>query len=995
MNTENQYIHIGTGSSQVSGSYEAGESAARDATRNVQQFPFSAVLIYASVHYDLEQVSAGIRGIVGNVPILGTTTAGEICNGTYKKSVTVVVIASPYLSVHAAVGNKVSANWRMALDQAVEAPAISAYTNGGQNLALVSSGKSLFAMMFYPGNTRATSSMGFELLETFKRMTLGLIPVFGGAAADDWRMESNSVFLGDQVHKDSVLVAIFETQLEVGISLSHGFQPFGNKMTVTATDGHELIKLNQATAADVLTNCLGKSRDDLEGKHISLSTGYFFGSPDPMNQYSVNVATYFTPRGGVRMTQPVSVGMELTLLVNDAEKSVMGGSEAVRKSMIRAGTNSPALILVHYCALRPRIMGEELARDEINRLLEMAGSTPTAGFFSFGEDSVADDGISRHNNGAVAVLVLGKQLSAPAKVAQENKRLLQENEAHERANAENLSHVLFENSPTAMVAIDPNTGRIVQANDFALKMLGYTNDEIHTKSVSDLTYVEDRAEAQQLYDMLSKGIVEKLNYEKRYIRKDGSQFWADVNVSALKDSNGVTSLFIGNSVDITERKQYEIALKMESEKNRALLRNASDGIHILDTEGKVVEVSDSFCKMLGYSRDELIGMHVSQWDAKFSSVDLTERVKQLFEEKNRSQFETLHRCKDGNILDVEVSSLPLELAGKPVLFNSSRDISSRKQIELQIASSLSLVNATLESTEDAILVVDLNRTWVLHNQRFLDLWHIPEELVVAKDDSAALSFVLNQLEDPETFLNKVRDLYITPEFRSFDTLHFKNGQIVERYSIPQYINGQIAGRVWTFRDVTERVHMQEQVSHLAFYDTLTNLPNRRLLNDRLSIIMASSKRSGRYAALMFLDLDNFKPLNDTHGHVAGDKLLIEVAYRLKDCVREMDTVARFGGDEFVVILNEMTSDEGESTKQATIIADKIRAAIAKPFSLVVQYGGKATTTILHHCTVSIGVIVFLDQKMSVDEILKCADMAMYSAKLAGRNSIRFYDSNNF
>lgn len=206
-------------------------------------------------------------------------------------------------------------------------------------------------------------------------------------------------------------------------------------------------------------------------------------------------------------------------------------------------------------------------------------------------------------------------------------------------------------------------------------------------------------------------------------------------------------------------------------------------------------------------------------------------------------------------------------------------------------------------------------------------------------------------------------------------------------------HGTITGYHGITREITKRKQMEEQVRQLAFYDTLTNLPNRRLLNDRLSQAMTASKRSGCYGALMFLDLDNFKPINDTHGHVVGDLLLIEAADRLKSCVREMDTVARFGGDEFVVMLSDLNADKAESTSQAEIVAEKIHIALSGSYLLTIKHEGKTDTTVEHHCTASIGVTLFNNnQEASQDEILKWADAAMYQAKEAGRNLIRFYDS---
>ncbi len=194
------------------------------------------------------------------------------------------------------------------------------------------------------------------------------------------------------------------------------------------------------------------------------------------------------------------------------------------------------------------------------------------------------------------------------------------------------------------------------------------------------------------------------------------------------------------------------------------------------------------------------------------------------------------------------------------------------------------------------------------------------------------------------------------------------------------------------RDITERKLIEDQVHQLAFFDTLTNLPNRRLLNDRLSQAMAASKRHDCYAALLFLDLDNFKSLNDTHGHSTGDLLLIEAASRIKGCVREIDTVARFGGDEFVVMLSELDVDKTAATSQARLVAEKVLAALSIPYLLDVRHDGQPCSTVEHHCTASIGVVMFISHEVSQGEILMRADAAMYQAKEAGRNSIRFYES---
>lgn len=191
------------------------------------------------------------------------------------------------------------------------------------------------------------------------------------------------------------------------------------------------------------------------------------------------------------------------------------------------------------------------------------------------------------------------------------------------------------------------------------------------------------------------------------------------------------------------------------------------------------------------------------------------------------------------------------------------------------------------------------------------------------------------------------------------------------------------------RDVTERHVAAEKIHHLAFHDPLTQLPNRLTLNDRLQHAMAASKRSGRYGALLFLDLDHFKPLNDAHGHETGDLLLVEAAQRIVKCVREMDTVARFGGDEFVVMLGELDVDFAASMAQAELVAEKIRSSLAAPYFLAVTTCGGVMQDIEHHCTASIGMTLFLDHERSQEEVLKSADIAMYQSKEGGRDRVSY------
>jgi len=183
--------------------------------------------------------------------------------------------------------------------------------------------------------------------------------------------------------------------------------------------------------------------------------------------------------------------------------------------------------------------------------------------------------------------------------------------------------------------------------------------------------------------------------------------------------------------------------------------------------------------------------------------------------------------------------------------------------------------------------------------------------------------------------------------------------------------------------IDELEEAQNKIKEMAFYDTLTQLPNRRLLNERLERSIVARTRIRQHGALLFLDLDNFKTLNDTHGHKAGDELLIKVAKRLKICVRESDTVARLGGDEFIVLLEDLDTNRDDAAIEAKTVAEKIISTLNEDYEL---------ENVTHHCTVSIGIVLFSDPKSSVDDLLSAADAAMYEAKKSGKNAFNVSDA---
>ncbi len=304
-------------------------------------------------------------------------------------------------------------------------------------------------------------------------------------------------------------------------------------------------------------------------------------------------------------------------------------------------------------------------------------------------------------------------------------------------------------------------------------------------------------------------------------------------------------------------------------------------------------------------------------------------------------------------------------------------------------SELRIAAVTFES-QDGILVTDADTNILKVNHTFT--------LITGYSSAEALgkkpSMLASGRQDAEFYRRMWESLKRERSWHGEIWNRRKNGEIYPEWlTITATVgdDGKVSNYVAIFSDITQRKVLDEKVRKLAFYDPLTSLPNRRLLLDRLGKALVTARRRHSQGALMFLDLDHFKTINDVHGHDIGDLLLVEVAKRLNGSIREQDSAARLGGDEFVVMLEGLGGNDLETAHQAEIVAEKIRSALAHPYHLKRSPDAPNSAVVEHYCSSSIGVSVFSDQTESVEELLKWTDMAMYQAKSAGRNVIRFFD----
>ena len=302
----------------------------------------------------------------------------------------------------------------------------------------------------------------------------------------------------------------------------------------------------------------------------------------------------------------------------------------------------------------------------------------------------------------------------------------------------------------------------------------------------------------------------------------------------------------------------------------------------------------------------------------------------------------------------------------------------RKRVEEQLR-----IAATAFEAQEGIMVTDANNVILRVNHAFTTITGYAAEDLVGRTPSLLKS----GRHDQAFYANMWESLHGQGSWQGEIWNRRKNGMIFPELLTITAVKGDAGENthyVATLIDITQRKAAEDEIRHLAFFDPLTRLPNRRLLMDRLQQALASSARSKREGAILFIDLDNFKTLNDTLGHHKGDLLLQQVAQRLTTCIREGDTVARLGGDEFVVMLEDLSADTTEAATQAEVVGEKILATLNQTYSLAGHE---------HHSTPSIGITLFSGHLNSIDELLKRADLAMYQAKTAGRNTLRFFDPN--
>ncbi|MDD2738394.1 MAG: bacteriohemerythrin [Methylomonas lenta] len=532
-----------------------------------------------------------------------------------------------------------------------------------------------------------------------------------------------------------------------------------------------------------------------------------------------------------------------------------------------------------------------------------------------------------------------------------------------------------EQSPSSIIITNLHA-EIEFVNQAFEKVTGYSRSEVlgqnprilQSGKTSKQTYLE-------LWDTLLRGEIWKGELINK--RKNGSEYIEWALISPVLQPDGNITHYLAIKEDITERKHIESRL-IESESHlRAIIENEPECIKIVDAEGLLIEMNQA-------------GLAMIQAD-DFAQVSGT-LVLDLVVPEHRQAFADMHQQVlagasvllefeliglKGTRRWMETHAVPMtDASGNVCQLAITRDISQRKENE-----NLLRIAATAFESQEGMMVTDGKTTILRVNKAFTKITGYTAEEVIGKTPK-----LLKSGRHPPVFYDELWDsINRTGEWDGEIWNRRKSGDDYPQHMMIKAVKDldlKVTHYVCTLTDVTLRKAAADKIERLAFYDPLTGLPNRQLLHDRLKPALASSSRTGLHGALLFIDLDNFKALNDTLGHDMGDLLLQQVAERLLSCVREIDTVARLGGDEFVVMLEDLNADILVAIKQVELIGQKVIGVINQPFQLMIHN---------YISTPSIGIALFKGQEVSLDQLLKHADIAMYQAKSLGRNTLCFFD----
>ncbi len=535
----------------------------------------------------------------------------------------------------------------------------------------------------------------------------------------------------------------------------------------------------------------------------------------------------------------------------------------------------------------------------------------------------------------------------------------------------------FSSCPVAASIAAAEDGRFMEANENYERDFGWTRDDLIGRTSVEVGLWPDQAtretwaEEIRLHGRL-------VNYETVWMHKNGER--RNVSLSAeFTELNGKPCI-LAYATDITARKHAEQILAASEIRLRAVLDGVQSGVVVINENGIVESFNQSAEQMFAYSADEVVGHNVNMLipEPHKTAHDgyLADYQRSGIRKIIGQRRDVLARRKDGSIFPIELGVTETLLNKTKFFIGSIHDISFRREAEAELR-----IAATAFESQEGMVVTDPDGVILRVNKAFTELSGYSAEEAIGQTPRLLKSGRHNA------------DFYHAM-WETIKTTGGWQGEIWDRRKdgteYPKWLtisavvgdDGVVTHYVGTHLDITERKIAEDKINELAFYDPLTRLPNRTLLLDRLRQAMTAGSRSGNFGSLLFMDLDNFKTLNDTLGHDIGDLLLQQVAQRISASVREGDTVARLGGDEFVVVLESLSGNAEEAATQTEAIGGKILATLNRPYQL---------KTTEYQSTASIGATLFRGHLDSIDDLMKQADLAMYKSKQTGRNALHFFD----
>ncbi|MBN1663017.1 MAG: PAS domain S-box protein [Deltaproteobacteria bacterium] len=523
---------------------------------------------------------------------------------------------------------------------------------------------------------------------------------------------------------------------------------------------------------------------------------------------------------------------------------------------------------------------------------------------------------------------------------------------------------------------------IVQGNKFVYVnplfeiISGYSNDDLIEINPLDLIYPDDR---EKIRRVAVKNLKEKRAdfYEYRFIKKNGQIIWILEKVSSIQYQGKRATL--GSFMDITERKYTEEDLRRSEEKHRTIVENIEDGYTELDLKGNFIFINEALCKIHGYAKDELMKYNYRDLMDKANAEWIFTAYNKVFttgESEKEVSYEIIRKSGERRYVDTSITPIK-DNAGRIVAFRGIlRDRTERQKMQKAVLESEERYRSIIEQMEDGYFETDLDGCFTYVNDaECRNLGYSREELI-GRDRN-----LYSDVENSKALFRLFHGVYETEQpVRAYDVeLIKKDGtRTFNEISVTLIRNaqGEPAGFRGIARDVTERKRAEEQIQYLATHDSLTGVPNRAMFSQLFNHAIQSSKRYNRRLAVLFIDLDRFKIINDTLGHEAGDQVLKEIASRFRQMLRATDVVARLGGDEFVILMEEVKDME-----QVAEVAHKLLAAVMRSMSVM----GEDCRV-----TASIGISMFPRDGEDEQTLMKNADIAMYLAKEEGKNNFQFY-----